>query len=139
MLSASVLSAAVLTFQTYHLLKINKYKLPVIVIIRLMLSLLVWSKVITLSGFHCTYNLRKLQRFQIEFKKSLDSNLMSFWLTSFKSSSCSCFFSLIAILPHTLKSSETKWWSHVRTEVQVVWKWIRYVENPFSNRILIEI
>ena len=53
---------------------------------------------------------------------------MSFWLTSFKSSSCSCFFSLIAILPHTLKSSETKWWSHVRTEVQVVWKWIINVD-----------
>ncbi len=39
-----------------HLLKLTVWKQPVIVIIRLMLSLLVYPKVITLSDFYCTGN-----------------------------------------------------------------------------------
>ncbi len=52
-----------------------KLKQPVNVIIRLMLSLLVWPKVITLSGFYCAIILLSTNRFkspdnsQIVFKK----------------------------------------------------------------------
>ena len=43
----------VITFQMSQLIKITKWKSPVIVFIRLMFSLSVWPKVIPLSGFYC--------------------------------------------------------------------------------------
>ncbi len=41
-----------ITFWTFHLLKDSKYNSPVIAIIKLILSLLVWTKVIIVSGFY---------------------------------------------------------------------------------------
>ena len=67
---------------TSRLLKITNKKSSVIVIIRLRLSLLVWTKVITLSGFYCTLELTQhsanliwLKQWQL--KSSIDKVILS--------------------------------------------------------------